>query len=76
MGMVQAARLLGEALADMPPFEVRLAKFGHFVHAKSATLFLEPEFNPPGTSSATNTTQPSGLPLTVCVRACVCVMTH
>ena len=45
---LQAARLLGEALADMPPFEVRLAKFGHFKHAKSATLFLEPEFNPPG----------------------------
>lgn len=43
----EAARLLGEALADMPPIEVRLAKFGHFKHAKSATLFLEPEFNPP-----------------------------
>jgi 2'-5' RNA ligase len=43
----EAAKLLREALADFPPFQVRLAKFGHFIHSKSATLFLEPEFDPP-----------------------------
>lgn len=80
-GWLQAARLLGEALADMPPIEVRLAKFGHFKHAKSATLFLEPEFNPPGNIHYSMArTWPHHHLMTVCVcacaiacaRACVC----
>lgn len=40
--------MLREALVDFLPFEIRFAKFGHFVHPKSATLFLEPEYDPPG----------------------------
>lgn len=38
----EACRVLEDAFASLPPFEVQLNKFGFFQHKSSSTLYLEP----------------------------------
>eukprot|EP01090_Pellita_catalonica_P023560 TRINITY_DN9784_c0_g1_i3.p1 TRINITY_DN9784_c0_g1~~TRINITY_DN9784_c0_g1_i3.p1 ORF type:complete len:353 (+),score=50.73 TRINITY_DN9784_c0_g1_i3:124-1059(+) len=45
--LAKAAKLLEVALKDCAPFTVIFKKCGFFLHQKSATLYLEPTFDPP-----------------------------
>lgn len=42
----EAAELLRSALSHLEPFTMKMNKLNYFVHKSSATLYLDPEFEP------------------------------